>query len=1025
MLLTTRSNYMIMKNKRLNLLTSGEIKVIYDYPVFSDNERQFYFALSEQELAMANTLKTIEGKIYFTLVLGYFKAKTILFKINFKKSYLDINYIKKNIFSYNRKISFKSLGLRTITRIKNKIYFLFNIEENNIRKKLIYKKIVDLAKYNINPIDIFKGIISYMQDNNIAIPAYATLQTLIGNIITEEEQRLAAIIDRYLPKYAVKIIDKLLIAKDSLYPLSALKADPKGFNKQELTKETDKYEQYAKLFVVCENIVSKFGISKNNLKYYASLAIYYDVFKLAKLPRYKNQLYIICFAFYQSFKINNNLIDGFIHYVRKYDKGSEEYAKEEIYDSKIMVSQYQPQVVKILMLFNSVKLNNFKFKEIKKKAFSFIPVTIFRKIIKIIKADKIDKKEFLWEFHRKNHYSVTTNLRPLFMAIGFEITSENLQQAAQFIENAFILDKPLSTFKFTLFPKDFIPNNIRKYFYINKKSKNKTSYKTIEPYKYEYLIYQQIERGIHTGQVYSNSSIEYKSFDVDLALNKDFNKQKKIMQAAYMPALTDDIRGRLNEHQETLESLIVSINERINNGENKYIKIKRKGTKVAWTLPYNKIKPDFNNPFYDKLPQVNIINLLDFVDTICNFTKAFSHIKTHKSKKVVDYEYIMACILANATGLGIYKMAESSGLDYDKLLRTHSSRIRLETLVKANNIIIEALEKLPIFKYYDIGENVKHGASDGRKEDVRLQTFKSRYLRKYFKEKGVSSYTLLVNNMAINSKIITGHESHFLFDILFNNTSNVRPNIVSTDNEGENNLNFALLELIEILFAPHYKTITKKAKLIGTFKDLKDYQDYIIKPYKKFDIELIIEEWENIQKIYVALLSGDQTQSTIISKLSSHQRKNKTKDALWEYNSILRSIYLLLYIDDVEFRRNVRTALNRIEGYNQLIRAIENAGRGEFRGKSEMEILIWNECSRLVANAIIYYNAYLLSQILIGKDDTITDEEKNLLQRISPIAWQHLIFSGKYDFNLKKALNINEIVAVIKKCFNEELSKSK
>ena len=66
-----------------------------------------------------------------------------------------------------------------------------------------------------------------------------------------------------------------------------------------------------------------------------------------------------------------------------------------------------------------------------------------------------------------------------------------------------------------------------------------------------------------------------------------------------------------------------------------------------------------------------------------------------------------------------------------------------------------------------------------------------------------------------------------------------------------------------------------------------------------------------------------------------------------------------MYIDDVELRRNVRTALNRTEAYHQLIRAIENIGRGAFRGKSDIEILIWNECTRLVANAVIYYNTYL------------------------------------------------------------------
>ena len=91
-----------------------------------------------------------------------------------------------------------------------------------------------------------------------------------------------------------------------------------------------------------------------------------------------------------------------------------------------------------------------------------------------------------------------------------------------------------------------------------------------------------------------------------------------------------------------------------------------------------------------------------------------------------------------------------------------------------------------------------------------------------------------------------------------------------------------------------------------------------------------------------------------------------TKDALWECDNILRSIYLLLYIDDVNIRKAVRTALNRGEAYHQLFRAIAMLNEGEFRGASEHELEVWNECARLVASVIIYYNSQLLSSPFSG-----------------------------------------------------------
>jgi len=84
------------------------------------------------------------------------------------------------------------------------------------------------------------------------------------------------------------------------------------------------------------------------------------------------------------------------------------------------------------------------------------------------------------------------------------------------------------------------------------------------------------------------------------------------------------------------------------------------------------------------------------------------------------------------------------------------------------------------------------------------------------------------------------------------------------------------------------------------------YGDVIIKPVRKINSDLIVEEWDNIQRIILSLALKTTTQSIIIGKLSSYERKNKTKRALWEYDNILKSLYLLDYIDSLTLRQNVQ-----------------------------------------------------------------------------------------------------------------------
>jgi len=140
----------------------------------------------------------------------------------------------------------------------------------------------------------------------------------------------------------------------------------------------------------------------------------------------------------------------------------------------------------------------------------------------------------------------------------------------------------------------------------------------------------------------------------------------------------------------------------------------------------------------------------------------------------------------------------------------------------------------------------------------------------------------------------------------------------------------------------------------------------------------------------------------IVSKLSSYARKNRTKRAMWELDSIYRSIYILKYVDNLLLRQNVQKALNRVEAFHQLRRAISHDNSGKFRADTEAEQNIWNECSRLVGDAIIFYNTFLLSKLLeqLGKENNIEIIER--IKKISPIAWQHVNLGGRFKLTGQK-----------------------
>ncbi|WP_435791631.1 transposase [Clostridium sp.] len=373
--------------------------------------------------------------------------------------------------------------------------------------------------------------------------------------------------------------------------------------------------------------------------------------------------------------------------------------------------------------------------------------------------------------------------------------------------------------------------------------------------------------------------------------------------------------------------------------------------------------------------------------------------------------------IAWGTNMGLGRMGEISDIDYSLLSSTSENFIRLETLNEANNRINNAITKLPIFRHYDIDE-VIHSSSDGQKFETSINTINSRHSPKYFGlKKGIVSYTLVANHIPINAKIIGAneHESHYVFDVLYNNTTDIKPDIHSTDTHGANEVNFSILNFFGYKFAPRYKDVYSKiSKSLYGFNHPSHYDDVIIKPVRKINSDLIVEEWDNIQRIILSLALKTTTQSIIIGKLSSYERKNKTKRALWEYDNILKSLYLLDYIDSLTLRQNVQRALNRGESYHKLRRAISYANFGKLRFKTEQDQNIWGECGRLLANCIIYYNASILSNMLAYRE--VSGEDSDVLKHISPVAWQHINLYGRYEFNTKsKSINMDAIILELAK----------
>ncbi len=693
-------------------------------------------------------------------------------------------------------------------------------------------------------------------------------------------------------------------------------------------------------------------------------------------------------------------------------KGEPHFRKVE---SELLLKASQ-KAGQVLKLFTDDSIaSNTPFEKVQAKAYSILEREQISFIADHLAAEaRFDETAFQWEHVDGLAHQFKRYLRPVLLAVDFATSKaqEELMEAVAILSAAFQKGRSLALYPPDIFPIKFIPDTLKRYMY----AQEAHGQRHLLVDRYEFLIYRLLRNGLESGDIFCRDSVRFQSFEDDLIDDQKWQEKEKLIADTGLTILNQPIRDHLAALEQRLEDRLTQVNERIAKGLNEHFQIQRRGPHVHFSLQYPRDSEPVNHPVFDALSQVDIGSVLHFVNRHCRFMEGFSHVLGRYVKQEADDHAITACLVAWGTNLGLGKMSDVSDIRYHTLCATSDNFIRLETLAWANDCVSNATAELDIFRYYDIGETL-HSSSDGQKFETRIHTLNARYSPKYFGlKKGIVSYTLVANHVPINAEIIGAneHESHYVFDILFNNTTDIQPEVHSTDTHGTNEVNFAILHLFGYQFAPRYRDIHEKVSnsLYG-FKHPSQYDDeMLLVPIRKLTPDLIIEEWGNIQRIMVSLALKTTTQSIIVSKLSAYARKNKTRRALWEYDNIIRSLYLLDYVDSPPLRKNVQQALNRGENYHQLRRAVSYANFGKLRFKTEMEQQLWGECARLISNCIIYYNATILSHLLTHKEKTGDSQGAALLKHVSPVAWQHINLYGRYEFSkAPQAINMNAIVS--------------
>jgi TnpA family transposase len=141
----------------------------------------------------------------------------------------------------------------------------------------------------------------------------------------------------------------------------------------------------------------------------------------------------------------------------------------------------------------------------------------------------------------------------------------------------------------------------------------------------------------------------------------------------------------------------------------------------------------------------------------------------------------------------------------------------------------------------------------------------------------------------------------------------------------------------------------------------------------------------------------------MLQKLAAYPRQNGLALALREMGRIERTLYTVRWYQEPPLRRRVTIGLNKGEARHALARAVCFHRRGLIHDRTIEDRQQRASGLNLVVAAITLWNTRALEQAIREHQAAGHALNEEHLQHVSPLAWEHIVLTGEYIWNVKSS----------------------
>jgi TnpA family transposase len=411
-----------------------------------------------------------------------------------------------------------------------------------------------------------------------------------------------------------------------------------------------------------------------------------------------------------------------------------------------------------------------------------------------------------------------------------------------------------------------------------------------------------------------------------------------------------------------------------------------------------------------RLPHVDLPEVLLELHARTGFAHEFTHI-SEGAARVADLPIsLCAVLLAEACNFGLEPVVRSDipALTRSRLSWVQQNYIRADTLTRANACLVDTQATIALAQEWGGGEVA---SADGLRFVVPVRTINAGPNRKYFNAKrGVTYYNFTSDQFTgFHAIVIPGtlRDSMYILDGLLEHQTRLRPVEIMADTAGVSEVVFGLFWLLGYQFSPRLADIGE-----ARFWRLDPTADYGVLnglARARVNTKLIRQNWDDLLRIAGSLHQGTVSASELMRSLLRSKRPSTLARALAALGRIPKTLYLLTYIDDENYRRRILTQLNRGESRHSVARAVFHGQRGELRQRYREGQEDQLGALGLVVNAIVLWNTLYMEAALTQMRAEGLAVQAADVARLSPLVHKHINFQGRYSFALSEAVARGEL----------------